>query len=229
MAHLKMISTGSQSGNCYVYKNFMLDIGVSFIKIKQVIKEIDYIFISHNHGDHIRLSTVKRVARDYPDIIFISGKHFEELFKELNLRHITVDDNNTIWLEKDKLHITLNNLYHDIPNKAIHIHDIENDVKGLYATDTNHLIGITAKDYDWYCIEYNHDTEVHQDLIKNASSKAVKDRFSNALVSHLSFEQCDQFIQNNAKIGSEIMKVHLSTAYNEVEHRLHYIYEGEEE
>lgn len=44
------IVSSSSKGNCIIVENFlMLDIGVSYKKIKDKLKDIKLIFISHSH------------------------------------------------------------------------------------------------------------------------------------------------------------------------------------
>lgn len=46
---LNIISSSSQ-GNCYIYnKDLMIDIGVSFIKVKPYLKDIKLILLTHGH------------------------------------------------------------------------------------------------------------------------------------------------------------------------------------
>jgi len=44
------IISSSSKGNCVIVENFlMLDVGVSYKKIKEKLKDIKLIFISHSH------------------------------------------------------------------------------------------------------------------------------------------------------------------------------------
>lgn len=45
------IISSSSKGNCYIYnKDLMVDVGVSYSKIKEYLKEIKLILLSHQHS-----------------------------------------------------------------------------------------------------------------------------------------------------------------------------------
>ncbi len=79
------LASGS-SGNSYFVKNeeglFIFDIGISLRQLKQrlenfslTLSDITAVFISHEHGDHIK--GLKTFVRNFPDIpIFISTKTY---------------------------------------------------------------------------------------------------------------------------------------------------------
>ena len=51
MSDILNIVASSSSGNCYIYnKDLMVDIGVGFNKIKDYLKDIKLILLSHQHS-----------------------------------------------------------------------------------------------------------------------------------------------------------------------------------
>lgn len=233
----QQISTGSSKGNCYKYKNIMLDCGVPFTRLKNKSKDIDYlsdvkiIFISHLHSDHMYWTskngernylTAKRIHKEYPSIMWITGsQNVADVFEELGLRHMKLELNKSYDFGIAKLQLV--KLYHDEDNYGLRVFD---DLKGIYITDTEHIQGITFKDYDWIIIEWNHIVELHMKL---AEQSEYPQRYLNAFNSHLNNEQCEQAIHENAKEGTEIRLVHLSSdkAYEDLGLNTHYKYKGE--
>ncbi|MDE8718706.1 hypothetical protein PZH37_17100, partial [[Eubacterium] siraeum] len=57
-------------------------------------------------------------------------------------------------------------LKHNVPNCGYKIH-FGDKVKMIYATDTNNLNGVTARNYDLYMIEANHtETDIKERIAK---------------------------------------------------------------
>lgn len=51
MNDIEEIITSSSAGNCYIYnKEVMVDVGVSYIKIKDYLKNIKLILLTHQHS-----------------------------------------------------------------------------------------------------------------------------------------------------------------------------------
>lgn len=217
MPLVKQISTGSQNGNCYIYDSLMLDVGVSYSKIKNDLKGIKLIFISHLHTDHFNKDTIRKIRLHYPNIMFVGGSNMKDMYEELELRHTIMDLGKLYDFGVMKLSTVA--LYHDIENFGLRI--FHNDLKGIYITDTYTVEGISFKGYDFIIIEFNHDEKTH---LKLAETSSYGVRFTNAMNSHLSFQQANEAINENAKDGTEILLIHLSSSYDEFMYELHYIY-----
>ena len=69
--------------------------------------------------------------------------------------------------------------------------------KVIYATDTNNLNGITARDYDLYMIEANYIDEEIQEKIKEKQANGEYAYELQVLRNHLSKAKCDDFIYRN--------------------------------
>lgn len=51
MSNVLDIISSSSAGNCYIYnQDLMIDIGVSYIKVKSYNQKIKYILLSHTHS-----------------------------------------------------------------------------------------------------------------------------------------------------------------------------------
>lgn len=57
----------AQVGNCYIYnKDLMIDIGMPFSAIKPYYKDIKLLLLTHQHLDHIKISTLKKIIFERP-------------------------------------------------------------------------------------------------------------------------------------------------------------------
>ena len=82
-------------------------------------------------------------------------------------------------------------------------------MKILYITDTEHLKGIEARDYDLYLIEANYiEKELEERIITKQShgEYVYEDRVK---YTHLSKEQCDSFLVENASDKSIYEYLHM--------------------
>lgn len=75
----KIIGSGSK-GNCVVIGNVMVDCGLPFKKIQPYLYDIDYLLITHIHGDHIKESTLNRIKKMFPKITIIANHEVHQLY-----------------------------------------------------------------------------------------------------------------------------------------------------
>lgn len=97
-------------------------------------------------------------------------------------------------------------LYHNVKNCGYRL--FFGEKKAIYATDTGHLNGITAKDYDLYLIEANYTEE---DLEERIIAKTATGQYCyelNVAERHLSHEQASQFLLENMGKNSQYVFLH---------------------
>lgn len=112
------------------------------------------------------------------------------------------------WYDYGRFKIATGKLYHDVPN---HFYRIEKDgYKIFHATDTAHIQGITAKDYDLYAIEHNYNEETIDDIIREKEERGEYAYNHRSINSHLSEQQAKEFIFKNRKETSEVLRLHES-------------------
>ena len=69
----KILKTGS-SGNAVLLENgLLLDCGVPFKLIEPHLKKIKAVFVSHEHKDHMNISTLKRIHELRLTVRFLAG------------------------------------------------------------------------------------------------------------------------------------------------------------
>lgn len=202
-----MIATGS-SGNCVIVNGCIaVDMGVSFKALKGVYKGLKLVLLTHIHSDHFKKATVKRLAKERPSLRFACCEWLYAPALDCG-----VDKQNIDVLEIGKKYdykafcVSPVLLYHDVPNCGYRIYF--GGEKMFYATDTAHLEGITAKDYDLYLIESNYGEEEIQERIRAKMENGeycyelgVPDR-------HLSREQADEFLLRSMGAGSVCVYLH---------------------
>lgn len=202
-----IISTGSQ-GNAVVLNDYILiDCGVSFKALKSVYKQLQIVLLTHEHIDHINKTTIKRLAKERPTLRFGCCKWLVPILLECNVseRNIDVFEIGKIYDYK-AFKVSPIKLYHDVPNCGYRL--FFDTKKAIYATDTGHLQGITAKDYDLYLIEANYDEE---DLEQRIIEKTAAGQYCYELKvaeRHLSHEQASQFLLENMGKNSDYVFLH---------------------
>lgn len=206
--NVNVINSGSDGNAIILEKSILLDCGVNYSKIKQYLKEIKIIFISHCHTDHLLPSTIKKIAYNYPTKKYIVGS--EDIV--VRLVDLGVKKQNiyllkeNMWYDLGMFKAKLEALYHDIPNHLIKIQI--KDKKAIYIVDTATIKGIEAYNYDLYLIENNYNEE---EINKRIEEKQLNGEFIHELRvknSHLSNEECDKFLMDNMGDKSEYIYIH---------------------
>lgn len=205
---VNIISTGSH-GNAVIYFNSILvDCGVGYSLLEPYVKQLQIVILSHVHKDHINLKTLKKLQFERPSIRIGAGEHMKELLTGFK---------NIDWYQPlteymyDGFTVSPVMLYHDVPNFG---YRIKVDGKKLFhATDSSHLEGISAKGYDYYCIEANYD---HEYALERISEKELTGQFAyekGAINSHLSEQQMMDFFYANKGEHSQLIRLHKSKSY----------------
>ena len=188
-------------------KCIAIDAGVTFKALKEVYKDLRLVLLTHEHIDHFRKATIKRLAKERPTLRFGCCKWLVN-----NLVNAGVDAENIDVYEIGKVYdygafkVSPVQLYHNVPNAGYRI--FFGEKKAIYATDTGHLNGITAKDYDLYLIEANYTEE---DLEERIIAKTAAGQYCyelNVASRHLSHEQASEFLLKNMGKNGEYIFLH---------------------
>ncbi len=204
-----ILKSGS-SGNCTVIDGVIaIDIGVTYSKIKEYAKSIKVICLTHQHGDHINLTTLKKLKHEHPNIKYLCPKYLVAKIitgAHINPKNIYVIDIGK-WYDLGLFKVKIEELYHDVPNVCYHI--IYKDKKFFYATDTSYIDHIEAKNYDYYFIEGNYETDDELDQrIQEAKEKGEFTYLSRVKYTHLSQVQALNWLNNNMGDNSEYQFMH---------------------
>lgn len=209
-----ILATGSTGNAVQLNKNILLDCGVPFKKLSPIANQIKLVLLTHEHGDHFKRSTIKRLAAEHPLLRFGCCEWLIPLLINCGVSPRQIDryvpGDEFIYgshSHKKALVISPVTLFHDVPNCGYKI-ILPTGEKILYAVDTGNLDGITAPDFDLYLIEANYEEREIQDRM---NQKLENNEFSyeaRALNTHLSVEQAQQFLSENAGINSKFAFLH---------------------
>lgn len=200
MLKFKIIASGSE-GNAIVLDNtILIDCGVPYSKVKDF--NIKYVFLTHEHSDHINLKTLQKLEQEKkPKFIVPAHLALIELNNKLIVEAGKIYKNN-------ELAFRVEPLYHNVPNVGYTLLYKQNKI--LYATDTNRLDHIKAYNYDYYFIECNHDYEFCLKKIKEAQQAGVYTHLQDSIHNHLSEAKYFEFILDNATPESTVIPMHRS-------------------
>lgn len=204
-----ILNTGSD-GNCIIVNDIVaLDMGVPFKKIEPYINKIKLVFISHKHGDHLNLSTVRKIHELRPTIRFCIGEFLYQELAEAGIskRNIDIIKHGKVYDYKI-LKVSPFILIHDVFNYGLRL--FMNGEKLLYAVDTSTLDHVSAKNYDCYLIEANYDEEVLEENLKSDLENSGFSYNSRVKETHLSVNQASEFILNNIGENSKYEFIHRS-------------------
>lgn len=202
-----IISTGSQGNAVVINDTILVDCGVSFKALKDVYKDLQIVLLTHIHTDHFKPQTIKRLAEERPTLRFgcCDWLVYDLVEAGVPKQSIDVFEIGKIYDYK-AFKVSPIKLYHNVPNCGYRI--FANGEKAIYATDTEHLQGITAKDYDLYMIEANYTDEDLQERI-NAKLEAGEYCYElNVASRHLSHEQASKWLMENMSFHSEYVFLH---------------------
>ena len=210
-----IIATGSD-GNAVVINGYMLiDCGVSFKTLAAVKKQLKIVILTHIHSDHFNPATIRRLATERPTLRFACCDWLLPVLIGCGVQKKNID-----LLKVGKIYnygafkLSPIKLYHDVDNCGWRI--FIGAEKAVYITDTSTVQGITAKDYDLYLIEANYSEPEIQERIK---AKEVLGQYIyeyRVLRTHLSKEECDQWLLENIGENSEYVYIHQHKEDNNV-------------
>lgn len=210
---ISRVISSSSHGNAIIYHGeILVDCGVSFKALKPYYKSLRLVLLTHEHGDHFKDSTIKKLAGERPTLNFMCGQHIYERVKQLGIKNVHLVEPSKVYQMGEYMIIPIK-LYHNVENYGYRI--LKNDYKILHVTDTVSLEGISAKGYDLYAIEYNFDEETIQSVIDEKTARGEFSYEMDATQNHLSFQKADKFIEENKKETSEVLKLHISSRYLE--------------
>lgn len=203
----KIISSCS-SGNATIIRDIILiDCGISFKSLKKYYKKLKIVLLTHIHSDHLKKETIRKLAQERPTLRFACCEWLLKPLLECGVERRNIDILQIGTKYDYKLFkIVAIKLYHDVNQCGYRI--LFDDYKVIYMTDTKTIEGISAKNYDLYLVEANYKENELEERIKQKQLQGdftyewrVKD-------THLSEEQCVEFLLNNMGKNSEYVFMH---------------------
>ena len=191
-----IISSGSCGNAVTVNRAILIDCGVGFKALKPYYRELKLVLLTHIHSDHFNKKTIGALARERPTLRFACGRWLVRPLVDCGVlsENIDVLDFGIIY-NYGICNIIQFPLVHNVPNCGYKLHFPIGKV--IYATDTNNLNGITARDYDLYLIEANYEDEKINEKIREKKANGEYAYECEVLRNHLSKAKCDDFIYRN--------------------------------
>lgn len=205
------ICSGSEKNSTLIYDDkttILIDCGAGIREIKRILKtinknvdDIDFVFITHNHTDHINSLKYFDFDKIYAvkDVALIDNLHYLKHFKEYSF---------------DDFLITPLELSHDVKGMSGFL--IKSGKEQLaYITDTGYIPFKTLeliKNLDYYYFESNHNIQM---LMCSNRSDSLKARIVGSY-GHLSNEQAGIYLSYLiGKNTKKILLAHLSQECND--------------
>ena len=203
----QIISTGSMGNATVINRIILVDCGVTFKAISPYCRELKIVLLTHIHSDHFNRTTIRTLAKIRPTLRFACGKWLVQPLLDCGVatRNIDVLEPNIIY-NYGLCNIIQFPLRHDVPNCGYKIHFPTGKV--IYATDTNNMNGVFARDYDLYLIEANYDEEEIRERIREKEANGEYAYEQRVLRYHLSKEKCDEWIYKNIGRNGEYVYMH---------------------
>jgi L-ascorbate metabolism protein UlaG (beta-lactamase superfamily) len=209
----KILKTGSKANAIIYHNKIMVDCGVPYSVVMPYIKDISIVLLTHSHNDHLNIKTLKKIQFERPSVRVGCGEFLIEKLTENGIKNIDVYKplERYGYLTFDICPVQL---YHDVPNLGYRIIKDEK-IKIFHATDTGHLQGITAKNYDLYALEANYDEAHIWEVIQEKELRGEFAHQRGAMETHLSVQQCQDFIIRNVSQNHEyeFIQLHQSSEF----------------
>lgn len=202
-----IISTGSKGNALVINKKILIDCGVTFAKLKDFYKSFQLVLLTHIHSDHFNKSTIKKLTQLRPTLRFGCCEWLDEELVNCGVNKKNIDVLKIgKWYKYNDFKVSPVLLYHNVEQCGYRLHI--NNKKMFYATDTNSLEGIYAKDYDYYFIEANYEEEEIIERIKAKEMLGIYSYEKDVIENHLSKEKCDRFLYENMGENSNYIYMH---------------------
>lgn len=199
----------SSKGNSVIIDNIMFDVGIPYSKIEPHLKDIDYIFITHKHSDHFKISNLEKIKRYYPNIKTIgnySVAYQYPLDYIVNHDHPFELDNYSVFpFECPHGSVVCTGFSFTPLNK------ITTDCKSfIFATDTNSMENAPKQQYDYFFLESNYDENKLKHYI---DCPKYGSHMIEGSLRHLSTQKCLEFFYSNRKPSSQLIELHKSSRF----------------
>lgn len=219
-----VLASGSKGNVTYIKSSgtrFFVDVGIRINKIKEKLNkeaidlnQIDTVFITHEHSDHIiglkGLLALKTIKQVYLTNGTLKGLPDDVL--ELLPETIIIQADQTYWIGDLKINVVASS--HDANEPVGYIFE-EDDKKIVYLTDTGYIdvsYHELMKGANLYILEANHDPNI---LMKSTRPFHLKQRII-GITGHLSNDDAAIFINKVVAEKAIWVVAHISEDCNNI-------------
>lgn len=187
----------------------LIDCGVPYNKLKQLLYKTKFLFITHIHSDHLKKTTYKRIRKEFPRITVMGNWQVHQELQDYmgdGVDLITVNGQ-----EYNMKGYTFNPFecpHHGIECQGL-VFNLKDGRRVIYATDTSTLSHAPDGQYDLLLLEANHDP------VKVRMARKVKgyDPLLNSM-RHLSKKDSfDFYLLRRKSPESEYVELHKSERF----------------
>lgn len=168
------VAFSGSSGNAVRIENIIFDIGVPYKDIEYMFNEhnINAIFVSHEHPDHLNMATYNKIINEHP---FIKIYGTSNALEKLKMNNYNVDNFQvTHDRQRINVHGTVVTIYEAKHEEGVTTNTYEVYLPNLYSyvfgTDFYDFKDLPQGKYDAFFIEANHDENYKEALIKQYGS-----------------------------------------------------------
>lgn len=213
----KILATGSDGNAVIINDTILIDCGVPFKAVKNDLKRLRLVLLTHEHGDHFNASTAARMAQERPTLRWGCCPWMVQKLVDSGVRRSMIDvytPGKTAVYAAQNLMVCPVELTHNVPNCGYKLRQgptsDTDSFRGtlFYATDTGTLDGITAKGFDLYMVEANHS---RAEIEERAAAKIAAGEYAyefKAAENHLSIEQAMDWLTENMGQNSVWVPMH---------------------
>lgn len=205
----EIISTGSQGNAVVINERILIDCGVPYKDLVRYARSFSLVLLTHIHSDHFNPATIRKLAAERPLLRWGCCRWLVKPLVDAGVNPSNIDIlSDTAIYNYGFVKIRPVILVHNVPNCGYKLQFACPEAKVFYATDTNNLNGIEAKNYDLYLIEANYEDADIQARIAAKKETGEYAYEQQVLNNHLSKAKCDDFIYKNIGPRGEYVYLH---------------------
>ena len=202
-----IISTGSQGNAVAINSAILIDCGVPFKALQGIHKDIKLVLLTHTHADHFNKITIRRLARERPTLRFGGCVWIAGYLVDLGVNTRNIDIFETEKMYKYTFaEVEAIPLVHNVPNCGYKI--FMGGEKLIYATDTNSISHVQARNFDLYMLEANYSEATIVERIRDKQAQGLHCYEYDVLNNHLSKEKADNWLYENMGSNSSYIYMH---------------------
>lgn len=223
--NIEIVGTGS-SGNCIIIDDsIMIDVGLPNKVLQDRVLDVEYILITHRHGDHLNIPVLNKLHKTKPwalqKMLHVNEDTLNFILERSKLlgRELVLPEANII-TDKKEFEIKTKNdtytletfeLFHDVENYGFVITKESTGENLIFATDTNSMKEAPRRKYDYIIVEGNYDEDKLFEAMLADDFQTRHRAFRNTR--HFSVQQFEKFVLEHRKPESVIYQLHASGTF----------------